>query len=133
LPDLTLIDTTSPKTRSRVSNARGLFVEADGRSAWARRFRDLCGVYTAHIGGNPTAPQTSLIRRIAGLDCELERLEGLLANGKRVEVDFDAYSRWSGQQRRLLEQLGFQAAQRDVTPTLSQQLAAATAARESSS
>lgn len=98
-----------PRTRSRVENG-ALFVEADARSAWARRFKGLCEVYAAHIGGNPTAPQLALIRRIASLDVECERLEGDMAEGR--PVDLDLYNRLAGSQRRLLDQLGFKAAAR---------------------
>ncbi len=100
-----------------MTNGRSPFVEADARGPWARRFKDLCGLYSDHIGGAPTAPQLSLIRRIATLDIECERVEGLLAEGAK-DVDVDAYSRWSGNLRRLLEQLGFQETKRDKAPTL---------------
>ena len=100
----------------RVTNGRSPFVEADARGPWARRFKDLCALYADHIGGNPTVPQQSLIRRIATIDIECERVEGLLAEGAR-DLDFDAYSRWSGNLRRLLEQLGFQEMKRAKAPT----------------
>jgi hypothetical protein len=117
-----LVDTTNTvvnlsKGRSRVSNGSSLFVEADARSAWSRRFKDLVAIYAEHIGGNPTAPQSSLIRRIATLDCETEKMEGDLAEGK--PVDIDCYNRLCGNLRRLLEQLGFEATKRDSAPAAS--------------
>ena len=91
-----------------------LFVEADGRSAWARRFRSLVEGYGAHIGGAPTLPQQALIRRIAALDIEAERIEGLMAEGSPVDVA--EYARQASTQRRLLQQLGFKASKAPLTP-----------------
>ncbi len=105
------------RTRSKVTNGRALFVEGDGRGPWGRRFKDLCALYAGHIGGDPNAPQQALIRRIVTLDIECERVESLLSQDKRSGLDIDAYSRWSGQQRRLLEQLGFNETKRaEVNP-----------------
>ncbi len=102
-----------------MTNGRALFVEGDGRGPWGRRFKDLCELYAAHIGGDPNAPQQALIRRIVTLDIECERVESLLSQDKRTGLDVDAYSRWSGQQRRLLEQLGFNETKRaEVNPII---------------
>lgn len=106
----------SKSNRSSVTNGRRDFVEADGRSAWARRFRDLCGIYAAHIGGAPTPPQESLIRRIAALDVESEKMEGALAEGRKDDVDLELYNRVAGTMRRLLADLGFESSKRDITP-----------------
>lgn len=102
-------------TRSRVENG-ALFIEADGRSAWARRFKGLLETYSRHIGGAPTQPQISLIRRIATMDIEAERVERMLAEGQRV--DTEAYTRAASAQRRLLEQLGFEQSAREDVPTV---------------
>lgn len=107
----------NPRNRSRVSNGATLFIEADGRSAWARRFADLVATYQEHAGGNVSAPTAALIRRIASLDLECERLEGELANGRPIDVDL--LNRLAGGQRRLLAQLGFQAAARVAVNPLS--------------
>lgn len=109
---------SKPTTRSKVTNGRNLFVDGDGRGAWARRFRDLCALHIEDLGGSMvlSEAQGSLIRRAATLEVELERQEGLLAKGE--EVDLDAYSRAAGHLRRILETLGIERRKRDVTPSL---------------
>lgn len=102
------------RTGSRVGNGTSLFVEADARSAWARRFRDLVQGYSVHIGGAPTLPQQSLIRRIAAMDIEAERAEGCMASGQPVSMS--EYAKQAGGQRRLLAQLGFKASKPAITP-----------------
>ena len=77
--------------RSRVSNGNKLFVSADGRSPWARRYRDLVQCFAQDADGaeNLTELKLSLIRRAASLAVEYERLEGMLAEGQaNVDVDF---------------------------------------------
>lgn len=112
---LAVIPARRPDNRSRVENG-ALFITADGRSAWARRFRGLIETYTTHIGGKPTPPQVALIRRIATMDIEAEAMEGRLAEGQ--EIDRDLYNRQAGTQRRLLEQLGFEGSRREAVPTV---------------
>src|SRR5262249_26946007 len=41
--------TGSPRLRSRVTNGRTLFVEADGRGPWGRRFRDVLAEITSAL------------------------------------------------------------------------------------
>jgi hypothetical protein len=109
---------SKPTTRSKVTNGRNLFVDSDGRGAWARRFRDLCTLHIEDLGGSLvlSEAQGSLIRRAATLEVELERLEGRLAKGE--DVDLDAYSRAAGHLRRILETLGIERRKRDVTPSI---------------
>ena len=49
------------RQRSRVTNGRRTFVEGDGRSPWARRWRDLIEAHVADMGGinNLSAAQRS--------------------------------------------------------------------------
>ncbi len=95
---------------SRVSNGSALFVEKiDGRTPWARRFRDLIELHLADLGGpdNVNEAQCALIRRIATLECECERLEGEFAKPDRIAgaKALDLYSRLSNTLRRLLDAL----------------------------
>jgi hypothetical protein len=107
-----------PTIRSRVTNGRRLFVEADARSAWGRRFRDLLFLHCEDLGGaeNLSECQLSLIRRMATLEIELEKLEGNLAEGRTI--DLDVYGRVSGHLRRIVETLGVHRVKRDPTPNL---------------
>jgi hypothetical protein len=106
--------------RSRVSNGSALFVEADGRSVWSRRFRDLVESHCNDLGGAETLSEArrQLIRCAVTIEVELERLEGKLATGETI--DLDAFGRASGQLRRLLESLGLDRTTKDVTPTLAE-------------
>jgi len=106
--DLALVHKS--KGCSRVSNGSALFVEKiDGRSPWARRFRDLIELHLADLGGpdQVNEAQCALIRRIATLECELERLEGEFAKPDRIAgaKALDLYSRLSNTLRRLLDAL----------------------------
>ena len=107
------------KGRSAVSNGTALFIEADGRSSWAKRMRDIVQSHVSDLGGADrlTMAQKELVRRTATLGCQLEQMEGRLADG--LEVDLDLYGRLAGHQRRILESLGIERrVPKDVTPTI---------------
>ena len=111
--------------RSRITNGSELLAGVDGRSAWARRMRDLIEAHTGDLGGVDACSQAerSLVRRIACLSVELELLESRFAGaGQASAADLDLYSRISGNLRRLLESVGLKRRQRDVTPRLSEYL-----------
>jgi len=103
-----------------VSNGNKVFVSADGRTAWAKRFRDLVADHASDLGGsdNLSQSQKALVRRAAALGIELERMEGDLAEGRAV--DLDLFGRLSGHQRRILETLGIERRKKDLAPTLAQ-------------
>lgn len=113
----------SPRQRSAVTNGRRTFVDGDGNAAWTRRWRDLVRAHASDLGGADilSEAQSSLIRRVATIEIELEQLEGKLSKGEAV--DLDAYTRAAGHLRRILETLGIERKSRDVTPTLAQYLA----------
>ncbi len=77
--------------RSRVANGSKLLPLTDGRSATARRFRDLYQDIAADLGGLDlfSEGQKQLIRRAAMLSAESERLEAMAARG---EPGFDINS-----------------------------------------
>ncbi|MCJ2052797.1 hypothetical protein [Methylobacterium sp. J-070] len=92
---------------------------ADGRSAWARRMRDLMALHLSDLGGEAavSAAEKSIIRRAATLTVELERMEERFATDGEADADaLDLYSRTSGNLRRLLEAIGLRRRPRDVTP-----------------
>ena len=97
--------------RSRVSNGRALFIKGiDGRSLWARRFRDLIELHVTDLGGPDECSEAkcSLIRRIAALEVELERMEGQFAQTAASADDFDLYQRGANTLRRLLVAIGLE-------------------------
>jgi hypothetical protein len=114
--------------RSRITNGTAFLPSGtDNRSAWVRRCKD---VIAAHLNDLPdaSAAERSLIRRVAVLTTELERLEAKFASaGEARERDLDLYIRAAGNLRRLLEAIGMQRRPRDVssTPSLAQILAEA--------
>lgn len=127
-----MAETTTPlatakrTTRSRVSNGRHLFAgDVDGRSAWARRLRDLIADHCADLGGpeNLSTAERSIVRRASTLEVELELLEQQFAVAGSADGDaLDLYQRTAGNLRRLLETLGLERRTRDVTPSLDQYL-----------
>lgn len=118
--DSAAVASRPPTSRSRVTNGRSLFVDGDGRSPWARRWRDLQSLYADDLGGVSTLSefQLGLVGTAATLRCELERLEGQLSLG--ASIDLDQFGRLAGHFRRIVETLGIERSARDVTPTLEQ-------------
>jgi hypothetical protein len=81
------------KQVSQVTTGKRCFVDlGDGRSAWGRRWRDLCLSHANDLGGTEilTEVQVSIIKRVAALECEWRKslpfsrggdvLNGTLAN-----------------------------------------------------
>ncbi len=115
------ITTAKPTARSRVSNGSALLPGVDGRSCWARRFRDLIALHTADLGGSDyvTAAEASIIRRAAAITVELERLEQRFATDDATDpATLDQYQRAANSLRRLLESVGLKRRITDVTPSL---------------
>jgi hypothetical protein len=130
-PNLLLSDDTrtlpepKPTHRARVSNGSKTLAGVDGRTAWARRFRDIMDAHVFDLGGpeNVSHAERAIIRRSATLICELERLERKFALAGEAEVgDLDLYQRAANTVRRLLEAVGLERRARDVTPSLTQYL-----------
>ena len=97
-----------------MTNRTKLFADGNHEGPWARRFRDLCELHEADIGGHASLSEaeTSLVRRCATIEVQLEQMEGRLSKGE--EVDFDLYTRCAGHLRRLLETLGIKRVSRVV-------------------
>jgi hypothetical protein len=91
-----------------------LFVDGDGNSPWARRFRDITAQHISDLGGVDmlSQAQVSLARRASALTVELERAEGRLSQG--LSVDLDSYGRAASHLRRILETLGLKRQPRPV-------------------
>lgn len=125
--DSAAVTGAKPTARSRVSNGSVLLPGVDGRSVWARRFRDLIALHVDDKGGGEAVSEAerSIIRRAAALEVELERLEAKFAtSGEAEPADLDLYQRTSNTMRRHFEAIGLQRRARDVTPTLREYLAA---------
>lgn len=112
-----------PTTRSRVTNGSVVLPGVDGRSTWVRRLRDLITVHIEDLGGEDSISEAerSLVRRAATMTVELERMEAVFAvRGEADPKDLELYQRTAGNLRRILESLGLQRRQRDITPTISE-------------
>jgi hypothetical protein len=103
------------RPRSAVTSGRQQFITGDPNSAWARRFYDLIQGHVSDLGGrsNMSEAQLALAKRAAGLECELEQMEGRLSLGE--EINLDSYGRAASHLRRILESLGLERKARDVT------------------
>lgn len=77
------------RQRSAVTNGKRAFVDGNGNAAWTRRWRDLVLAHAQDAGGaeNLSEAQSSLIRRVATIEIELEQLEGKLSKGEAVDLD----------------------------------------------
>jgi hypothetical protein len=107
--------------RSRVTNGTRVFaIGGDGRGAWTRRWKDLHEAHVADLGGPAglSEAQTSLCRRCAALEVELEQFEARMSEGAATVEDLDLYNRLTGNFRRLFETIGLRRVAGDVTPTL---------------
>ena len=80
----------------------------------ARRRRPL------DLGSPPARSNCSApVRRVATLTVELERMEsGFALAGEALPVQIDLYQRTANSLRRLLEAIGIERRQRDVSPSL---------------
>mgnify|MGYP007124710642 FL=1 len=117
----TALADAKPTHRSAVSNGSALLPNVDGRSTWARRLRDVMELHVTDLGGEAMVSEAerSIVRRIATLTVEMERLEAGFANaGGATSAELDLYQRTSGNLRRLLEAIGLKRRSRNVTPDL---------------
>jgi hypothetical protein len=109
--------TVRPRTmRSRVTNGKALFVEADGRGPWARRWRDVLAEIISDLGGYDglSEGQRQLARRCATIAIACERMEGEAAQG--AEIDLEVYGTLTDRLGRALQRLGLKRVPKDITP-----------------
>src|SRR6516225_8467909 len=108
---------SSSRSRSRVSNGKALFVEADGRGPWGRRFRDVLAEIVSDLGGADTLSegQRQIARRAATIAIACEKLEGEAAGGR--DIDLVLYGMLCDRMGRAFDRLGLKRqAVKDVTP-----------------
>ena len=90
--------------RDRVTNGRLLPGSVDLRSSAGRRFKHLVRAYEAELAGEPSESQRGLVRQIATIQIQIERIQADIVAGLRV-VDSDEVIRLSSEHRRLLTAL----------------------------
>jgi hypothetical protein len=94
----------------------------DGRSASARRYRDLVNSYIADMGGIDQCSdiKLGLLRRLAAVTVQAEMLEAKMINGE--EVDVGTLCTLASTTVRLSQRLGLERVAKDVGPTLADYL-----------
>jgi hypothetical protein len=104
-----------PQARSRIGNGSVLLPSVDGRSTWARLFRDTYSALAVHCGGLDRLSETKRLatRRVSTLEAELVHLEDKFATvraagGEPDPAMLDLYGRLADRQRRLAEPLGWE-------------------------
>jgi len=110
-----------------VTNHKDLLPGLDGRSATARRFRDLVNAFVADMGGLDRCSEIrlGLLRRLAATTVQAEMLEARMVNGEAIDIA--TLCTLASTTVRLSQRLGLERRTRDVTPSLGQYLAARTA------
>ena len=95
-----------PVARSRVTNRSKAFLGADGRTAVARRWRDVYAALTEDLGGEShvSEAERQLARRAATLVVTAELAEAAMAAGG--ECDSESYCRLVNALSRVLSKLG---------------------------
>ncbi len=108
---------TDPRTRSRVSNATVLMDRVDGRSALARRFRDILAQIVVDQGDSGISEaKMALIRRFCATVIMAEAIETELVEGREVNVEKHALLVSS--LVRLAGRIGIDRKARDISPSL---------------
>lgn len=84
--DRAVIFAPSLTNRSRVTNGTRLLEGIDGRSAEARRYRDLCQSFADDCGGAAalTEAQRTLVRQAAMLAVQSEKFQAAMIRGEMV-------------------------------------------------
>ncbi len=82
------LERRSSKQRSRMTNGTALLPDIDGRSAIARRFKDITRGILADQGGADQCSESrlQLVRRFAAAAVLAEQLESRLANGEQIDI-----------------------------------------------
>jgi hypothetical protein len=119
-----------PAQRSRLANGSKLLPLTDGRSATARRFKDLIDDISSDLGGADrlSEGQRQLVRRAAMLSAECERQEAMSVRGD-AEFDCEAYGIMCDRLGRLFGRIGLARVARVVEMTPMQRLEAHRKAR----
>lgn len=83
------ITRSSRTARSAVSNGSRLVQGVDGRSAPARRFRDLVNQFTEELGGDAimSEPMRAMVKQAAAVTIEAERIQGAILRGEEINSD----------------------------------------------
>jgi hypothetical protein len=114
--DRAAVERRSSKQRSRMTNGTALLPDIDGRTAIARRFKDITSAILADQGGAEQCAEIrlQLVRRFAAAAVLAEQMESRLANGEQIDIQEHAFL--CSTLTRLAQRIGIERRQRDVTP-----------------
>ena len=109
-----------PTVRSRITNGKDLLANVDGRTADARRYRDLAASLADDLGGAATLTeaQRALVRQAAAMIVQSERLQSAVLRGELVDVE--QLTRLANAATRILSRLGVKRERTDSTPTIAE-------------
>jgi hypothetical protein len=119
-----------PTARSRVSNGSDLLPDVDGRSAIARRYRDIVSAILVDQGGADQCSEArkQLIRRFAAASVLAEQMEAALARGEPIEIAEHALL--TSTLVRIAQRIGIDRRAKTITPNLRDYLEAKTVETE---
>jgi hypothetical protein len=105
------------RQRSRITNGSKLVAAVDGRSAEARRYKDVALNLADDLGGAAglTEAQRAIVRQVAAMTVQSEKLQGAVLRGEPVDVE--QLTRLSNALSRMLHRLGLKKA-KPKAPTL---------------
>ena len=120
---------SAPQFATRVGMGRDILPGVSGASLMGRRLKEIVAALTSDLGGESemTEAKTHLVRRIAVMVAQLELIEAAVARGERA-FNVGEYSTAVNALKRLLEAIGLDRRQRDVTVDLQTSLARANGA-----
>jgi hypothetical protein len=104
--------------RSRVTNGRDLLPDIDGRSAMARRFKDITSAIIVDQGGLDQCSESrlQLVRRFAAAAVLAERMESRLANGEDIFIE--KHSLLCSTLVRISQRIGINRVPKTISPSL---------------
>jgi hypothetical protein len=116
--DRTEVAPSAPTLRSRITNHCDLLPGLDGRSASARRFRDLVSAFIADMGGvdHCSDIKLGLLRRLAAVTVQSELIEARMINGE--DVDIGTLCTLASTTVRLSQRLGLERVAKPIGPSL---------------
>src|SRR5262249_22641468 len=120
-----------PRQRSRLTNGKDLLPDIDGRSAAARRFKDITAAVLVDQGGRDLCSESrvQLVRRFAAAAVLAEQMESALGRGE--QIDIAQHALLCSTLVRIAQRIGIDRRAKNITPSLSDYLSAADAEAES--
>ena len=104
------------RQRSRISNGRDLLPDIDGRSAIARRFKDITSAVLIDQGERLSESRIQLVRRFAAACVMAEQMEAQLVNDEPINIQ--EHSLLCSTLVRIAQRIGINRVPKNVTPHL---------------